>query len=180
MFLRAVVLGFSVACPLFLLEQGASFLRGSKFLQPEPGPDQTVNDGGRVFDVEFWGEFGQREAGSEGEGVVSSSSSSSTTSTPCPACVCGPGVRPSGLAPDEYGFAARVAYRAAVANDPEFDLIVLGFVVLYGLAAGTCGFALQGCWADLASRRSSSVATERLRPRGAGYRAGLTAPGGLR
>ena len=118
------------------------------------------------------------DAGTEPFETASVPTTSTAAPTPCPPCLCGPGATPS---PDlsRLSFGARILVRATTTGDDELSRLVWAFGVLYGAAAATCGWAWRGCLTDRAGR-SGSMATEGVRPRGAGYRAGLEAPRGLR
>ena len=170
MFFKALAL--AVSGPLFLsgwlaLDRASLVvLRGSASLET---PQQAVEDGPGVA-----AEFGMSGRSGTGARASAESSSSPTTSRPpCAACECSTAA--NGPESTEFGFAGRIVYRAAVAGDTELQRLVLLLALLYGAFASTCGWACRGCCSD-GSGRSSSVAAEVRRTRGAGYRAGLTPP----
>ena len=156
MFLKAFVL--AVSGPLlfsgWLALDRASLvvLRGSATFET---PQQVNEDGA--------------SATADIEDSAESTTSSTTSRGPCAACEC------QGPDPVEFGFTARIVYRAAVAGDDELQRLVWLLAFLYGAVAVTCGWACRGCCAD-GSGRSSAVAAEVRRTRGAGYRAWLTPP----
>ena len=171
MFFKALAL--AVSGPLLLsgwlaLDRASLIvLRGSSTFET---PQQAVEDGPSAT-AEF-GFSGSSDVGARSS--AESSTSPTTSSAPCAPCVCSS----SATTPDpaEFGFTARIVYRAAVAGDDELQRLVWLLAALYGAVAATCGWACRGCWADGGGGRTGSVAAERLRTRGAGYRAGLAPP----
>ena len=144
MIFRLLALGLSVGGPLWYYDQPAQYLRGSSISQPQQDvvPEAGVAGKSDGDDTKH-GEYVPVEGNWSSAAPPTTSTTHSTTA--CPACNCEPVPRPVGEAPVELGFASRVVYRAALADDIEFEQVVLGFVVLYGIAAGTCGWAIRGC-----------------------------------
>ena len=171
MFVKAVAL--AVSAPLlfsgFWTLDRASLvvLRGSIFETPQHEGDGPGDIPGAELD-------GVAEMAVKLRG--SSTSSTTPSPTPCPPCQCPP------AAPDErqFRFAARIIYRAAVAGDDELHWLVWILAALYGAVAALCGWSWRACLGAQAGSRPGSLASERHRPRGAGYRAGLTPPRELR
>ena len=165
MFLKAVALAVSgplLFSGLWSLDRASLVvLRGLVYEAPQQdGPDSAAEAGGSGA-ADLAGEI--RRVGT---------SSSSTSPAPCAPCQCPP------AAPDErrFSFAGRVVYRAAVAGDDELHWLVWVLIALYWAVAALCGWSWRACLGPQAGSRTSALAAERHRPRGAGYRAGLTPP----
>ena len=114
-----------------------------------------------------------------GDEVVETGERPSTTSCPpcqCPECLLVE-TGPRGP-PPHVTIIGRLTLQLLYEEQVSFDRLVLGFLLLYGAGAAVVGWAIAA--ARAASRRASSLASQGHRPRGAGYRAGLSAPSGLR
>ena len=102
-----------------------------------------------------------------------------TTSTPggspCPPCQ-------FAWPPPHVSAVGRFALQLLHDNDVDFDRLVCVWLVLYGAGAGLVGWAVgsifrsRGASESRRAERAGSLAAQRDRPRGAGYRAGLAAP----
>ena len=98
--------------------------------------------------------------------------------SPCPPCQ-------FAWPPPHVSAVGRFALQLLHDNKVDFDRLVIVWLVLCGAGAGLVGWAVgsifrsRGASESRRAERAGSLAAQRDRPRGAGYRAGLAAPSGL-
>lgn len=167
----AVASALVLAVPLLLTTRsGEWLLRGA-------GPNVAGQPQPVSGDPQYGASGNGSVAGDEGAEVRaewSSTSASTGSTTGCPECACEPSLLAS---PPSGTFMARILYRATYAGDFEVNVLVWISLALYGAAAASCGWAWRGCSSGAGA---GTLASQRVRPRGAGYRAGLSAPRELR
>ena len=170
MIFRFLALSAFVSTPFVLLltERSTSVLRGSIFGGSSAGED-AVDSSQLPQHGSLWNMGIQLDENEEPEQTA--------TTTPCPVCPpCDGGARPA-----HTSVLLQVILQLERAADVNFDRLVLVFALHYGAGALAVGWAIGSIRrGSRPSSRASSLAAQGDRPRGAGNRAGLQAPGGLR
>ena len=173
MIFRFLALGAVLLAPLLVVEKGPHSLRGAPVplsfssadssREPHHGPVAESTEESFVGDKADPVVFGWAPS-------ASSQASSAAGGTPCRPCE-------AASPPTHLGVVGRFIHEALVSESVQFDRAFWIFVSAY---AGSSAWRWSSSAApDQYRRGSRTVASEGVRPRGAGDRAGLAAPRGV-
>ena len=166
MIFRFLALGAVLIAPILVVEKGPNFLRGTPVpLSYSPAASSREPHHGSVADSTVGALDGDRA-----EPSAPSAASSAAGDTPCQPCE-------AASPPTHLGVVGRFIYGALVSESAQFDSAFWIFASAY---AGSAVWR----WSTPATPDRfrdglRAVASERVRPRGAGDRAGLAAPRGV-